>query len=91
VTEANNKNDCFVSKTDSDTAVLRRILVGFHDYISTAVLNHGQMGWADSHEHRVGSELKSVTYCNVLFQHSSKETEQEQTVTSKIRHPPTRS
>jgi hypothetical protein len=67
VTEATNKNDYFVSKTDSDIAILRRILMVFHDYISATVLNHGQMGWTDSHKQRVGNELENVTYCNVQF------------------------
>ena len=75
MTEVTNKNDCFVGKTYSDTAILRRILIIFHDYISTAVLNHGQTGWTDSHEQRVGNELESVTYFNVLFRQSPKETE----------------
>lgn len=71
MTEATIKNYCFVSTTDSDTAVIRRMLMVFDDYNSTAVLNHGQMGWTDSHEQRVCHELESLTYCNVRFRQAT--------------------
>jgi hypothetical protein len=45
VTEAAHINDCFVSMTDTEIAGFRKIVIVFHDYISSTVLNRGQMGW----------------------------------------------